>query len=123
MKIGVVGSRTFDDYKLLTDTLEALVDNIEVIVSGGANGADKLAAKYAQNKNINLIEFLPQWQLHGRSAGIIRNRSIVQESDMILAFWDGLSKGTANTISRARKAGKTVRVITYAEIENDLKLF
>jgi len=123
MKIGVVGSRTFDDYKLLTDTLESLVDDIEVIVSGGANGADKLAAKYAQNKDIDLIEFLPQWQLHGRSAGIIRNRSIVQESDMVLAFWDGLSKGTANTISRARKAGKAVRVITYAEIENDLSLF
>ena len=123
MKIGVVGSRTFNDYKLLADTLGVLVDNIEVIISGGASGADKLAAKYAQNENIDLIEFLPQWQLYGRSAGIIRNRFIVQESDMILAFWDGFSKGTANTISRARKAGKVVRVITYAEIENDLKLF
>ena len=46
MKILVCGSRTFGDYKRLESILSNLVSS-GGIISGGANGADKLAEVYA----------------------------------------------------------------------------
>ncbi len=45
--------------------------------------------------------FIAEWDKYGKSAGYIRNRLIVQESDMIVAFWDGKSKGTKHSIDQA----------------------
>jgi hypothetical protein len=44
-------------------------------------------------------------------AGYIRNGYIVNNSDVIVAFWNGKSNGTADTITKARKAGKPVGII------------
>jgi len=108
MIIGVIGSRGFDDYQLLSSVLENY--HIHAIVSGGAKGADSLAARYASENNIKLVEFLPDWSL-GLNAGFLRNQHIVDSSDMIIAFWDGVSGGTLDSIKKARKQKKKVVVI------------
>ena len=110
MNYGVVGSRDFIDYELLKNTLNALSD-IALIVSGGATGADQLARRYATEHNIPIREHLPDWQKYGRSAGPRRNRLIVQDSDVIIAFWDGKSRGTKSTIDIARQNATEVRVV------------
>lgn len=66
MKIAIIGSRTFNDYELLRQSLdefsfEANVD-ISLIVSGGANGADSLGERYAHENNIETLIFLPDWK-------------------------------------------------------------
>ncbi len=113
MNVGVVGGRDFDDYSLLCDTLDSLDFDISFIISGGAKGADFLGEKYAMDHNIPARIFKPDWKKYGRGAGFVRNKTIVENSDIIVAFWDGKSKGTKNTIETGGKAGVKVIVIRY----------
>jgi predicted Rossmann fold nucleotide-binding protein DprA/Smf involved in DNA uptake len=108
-KIGVVGSRSFNDYHFMKKMLDNFIVK-ESIISGGAIGADKLAKRYAIDHSIPIKEFLPDWTRHGKAAGPIRNKIIVDNSDAIIAFWDGKSKGTKSTISIAKEQGKKVFV-------------
>jgi hypothetical protein len=110
MNVGVIGSRNFRDYNLVVQTLSQI--EISSIVSGGAEGADSLAEKYAQEKSIPTKIHLPNWAL-GKSAAAIRNSKIVDDSDIIVAFWDGASKGTKMTITMAEKRGKKVILKIY----------
>lgn len=79
-----------------------------MIISGGAKGADSLAKRYAIEHSIPIREHLPNWELHGKSAGYIRNKQIVDDCDFLVAFWNKKSKGTANSITLAEEAGKLV---------------
>ena len=112
MKIGVVGSRDFDDYKKLEKELNK-IEGITVIVSGGAKGADTLAREFAEKNDIKLTEFKPDYEQYGRGAPIRRNKEIVEYSDQIIAFWDGESKGTKNTIDIAERENKRVTIIWF----------
>lgn len=112
MKLAVVGSRTFTDYKLLKLTLDEL-SGIDLIISGGANGADKLVERYAFENGIKTTIYIPEWSKLGRSAGIIRNKIIVESADMVVAFWDGISHGTKNSIELAKKANKILKIMKY----------
>lgn len=114
MKIAVVGSRSFHNYEKLKSVLQRY--EITEVISGGAVGADALAKKYAQEFNINLTEFIPDWKTYGRGAGVIRNKEIVMQADKVIAFWDGVSNGAKMTISFAKKLDKDVLVI-IAEVE------
>jgi len=111
MKISVVGSRAFDDYKLLRETLDEY--DIDLIVSGGATGADSLAERYAKEENINTMIFKPDWKTHGKAAGFIRNRDIVVNGNLVVAFWDGVSKGTLSSINIARKMNIETIIIRF----------
>lgn len=108
MKVAVIGSRSFSDYERLEKSLSSVNVTIDVIVSGGAKGADSLAAAYAKNHGIELLEFLPEYSRYGRAATIVRNRQIVDASDVVIAFWDGTSKGTKSSLDYARKNNKQV---------------
>lgn len=118
MNIGVVGSRTFEDYDLLKRTLDRvrlMFHERDIhIVSGGAQGADTLAEQYSNQVLGKQAKVFPaDWKTYGRAAGFRRNQFIVDDSDMIIAFWDGCSRGTQNTMNRATKAGKPVLVVPF----------
>lgn len=110
MKLAVVGSRGFGNYKLLCERVEE--ESPSEIISGGAKGADKLAAKFARSRGITLVEFLPDFKKY-RHPFHHRNRLIAEYCDKLLAFWDGHSTGTKYTIEYARRIGKEVLVIKY----------
>lgn len=112
MRIGIVGSRGFKDYKLLKDTLDNF-KSITAIISGGAKGADSLGTKYADNNGIEKIIHYPDWDEHGKSAGFVRNSDIVRDSDLVISFWDGKSKGTRDSIAKAYKTRTPIMVIHY----------
>lgn len=112
MKLAVVGSRTFKDYELLEEAIiEIEKKHISTIISGGAKGADSLAARFANEWNIPLIECLPEWKKYGKSAGLKRNFDIVSQCDYLIAFWDGKSKGTKHSIELAVELKKPHHVI------------
>jgi len=117
--IGVVGSRDFTDEKTAFEILDDLAAVFDFkIVSGGAKGADSIGERYGiKNKKETTIH-LPDWAKHGKPAAFIRNKNIVDDSDMIVAFWDGESKGTKNTIDIAYRQNK--QVIIYDFIEKKL---
>lgn len=110
MKLAVVGSRTFNKRSLLVRVITQL-GRPELIISGGARGADALAKQYAIDLDIPYLEFPANWDLYGKSAGYKRNVQIVEACDQVLAFWDGLSKGTEHTVNLAKKLGKKVIII------------
>jgi hypothetical protein len=115
MKIAIVGSRTFNDYQKLKEEIEKLISSglvIEEIISGGAKGADTLAERFSiENNKIKFTVFKPEWAKYGRAAGKIRNTLIIENCDMLLAFWDFTSRGTKDSIEKARKINKDVLVI------------
>lgn len=113
MKIAIVGSRTFDDYNKLVNELTPLKEQITEVISGGAKGADTLAEKWAKDNNIKSTVYHADWDRWGKSAGFRRNIDIVNTSDLVVAFHDGISKGTAHTIKIARDLGKTVKVYGF----------
>lgn len=106
MRVAVIGSRG-----LMVDDLENYLpaDTTEII-SGGANGIDTCARKYAISHNIKLTEFLPENDKYGRSAPLIRNITIIRNSDIVLAFWDGISHGTKFVIDKCNEMGVTVKI-------------
>lgn len=115
--IAVVGSRDFTDYlsiecmvgQYIYEECWNLPEGI-TIVSGGAKGADTLAEKFADEYKCRKIIFLPDWESHGKSAGPIRNRSIIANADVIFAFQKNKSKGTQHSINIAKELGKELYV-------------
>ena len=94
MKIAIIGSRD-----LCVENLEDyLPKECTEIISGGAKGIDACAAQFAKTHAIKLTEFLPQYSVYGKAAPIVRNKQIVDHADLVLAFWDGRSKGTQSVI-------------------------
>ncbi len=115
MKLAIVGGRDFTDYKLVEDTISNFFcfTDIMDIVSGGAEGADNMAYNFAINNKIHLIVYKPEWAKYGKSAGFLRNQTIVDICDVVLAFWNGESRGTADTIEKAKIAKKPTIIIYY----------
>ena len=108
MKVAIIGSRglTVEDFG------PYLPENVTEIVSGGAMGIDRCARRYAQQKGIKLTEFLPNYQQFGRGAPLRRNITIIDYADLVLAFWDGRSRGTQFVIENCKKRNKPLRVFT-----------
>jgi len=115
MKIGIVGSRTFNNYDLLKETLNHYLKFKPIIVSGGSKGADKLGEKFAIENELDTIIIKPDWNKYGKSAGLIRNTDIVKSSDLIIAFWDGESKGTLDSINKSEIFKTPIIVIKFKE--------
>ncbi len=117
MKLAIVGSRTFDDYGLLYKIMDQHFYNeltIDAIISGGAKGADTLAKRFANESIVHeYFEFPADWESDGKAAGFIRNKEIVNACDVVLAFWDGKSKGTEHTIKLARLAKKPTFIVYF----------
>ena len=113
MRYGIVGSRSFTDYAKLCDVLKPQVGYITQIISGGARGADTLGKNFAMEHNIPLTEFFPNYDKFRKKAPFVRNKEIVKNSDIIYAFWDGKSPGTAHTLDYAEKCGVKSIVILF----------
>jgi len=118
MKLAIIGGRDFDDYDLLRDTICAHFYPFSIgesfgIISGGAKGADKLGEMFADLYSKPKKIFPAEWNKYGKSAGFIRNQHIVDACDMVLAFWDGKSKGTQDTINKAKLAKKPTFIVYY----------
>jgi hypothetical protein len=111
MKLAIIGSRTFNNYKLLQETLEQYKPEITLIISGAAKGADLLGEKWALENNIQTLIFPANWNKYGKRAGYIRNEDIIKNCDYCIAFWDGESKGTKHSISLCKKYNIPYQII------------
>ena len=107
MTLAIIGSRDCPAVDI-----EAYLDELpDAIVSGGAKGADTFAREFAIKKGIRLIEHLPDYNKYGRAAPLVRNKLIIDDCDKVLAFWDGKSRGTKQTLDYAESKGKPVKII------------
>ena len=115
MKVVIAGGREFNNYELLREICDGVIPTLTTpeIVSGGARGTDKLGEQYSKEKGFDLKIFPADWNKHGKGAGHIRNRQMAEYGDMLIAFWDGESKGTKNMIDTSKKLGLLVYIHRY----------
>lgn len=106
MRVAVIGSRGL----CVLNLEKYLPKEVTEIVSGGAKGVDTSAREYAISHGIKLTEFLPEYKKYGRSAPLKRNITIIENADLVLAFWDGNSRGTKFVIDNCKSRGIPVKV-------------
>jgi hypothetical protein len=141
IRLGVVGSRDFPSALLVFDTLDAIAREVQIdcVVSGGARGVDRMGEEWAGANGFPVVSFRPR-QLQDRTwvvdryhfdpvlhhpkqvklpgvypsfaaAAFVRNGFIVEFADGVVAFWDGHSRGTKDSIDRAREAGNLLDIV------------
>ena len=106
MKVAVIGSRGI----LIDDLGKYLPKETTEILSGGAIGVDSCAENDARKYYIPFTVFLPAHEKFGRCAPLKRNLEIIKNADLVLAFWDGNSRGTKHVIDNCRKMGWPVQI-------------
>lgn len=119
MKLAIVGSRVYPDLDRVRRYVRALPLDT-VIVSGGAKGVDLEAELTARARGMTVEIYRvtsEDWRVYGKGAGMRRNSFIVAACDQLVAFHDGTSKGTADSIAKARAAGKLREVILPGDDE------
>ena len=122
MKLGIVGYRNYNNYeefKQVINYIITLYQKPEIIISGGHTdkygntkpGTDTLAWLYANEYKIPIIEHEASWKMYGRAAGPIRNKLIINDSSILVAFVSPSSVGTLNSITLAEDKGIIVHKI------------
>jgi len=122
----VVGSRNFIDRDILNKVIVEIISiegNPKTIVSGGALGADTMAYEWATENNVNTLIFEPKYKDFPKKvrkwmAPKERNTTIVENSDVVIAFWDMKSTGTKDTIDKSVKKGNKVYI--YNIVDNNI---
>lgn len=121
IRVIVAGSRGFTDQMTAFDELDKLFEGKVVeVVSGRAAGADLLGELWAGARRQALKCFPAKWDVHGKSAGYIRNVEMANyaaetEGGMLVAFWNGQSRGTKHMIQAAQQRGLKVIVISVQD--------
>lgn len=115
LNLGVVGSRTFTDKDLIDAWLCRVHKDLgpfDKVITGDSQGADLIAEAWAKKKNIETKICYADWTTLGTNASFLRNISVIEHSDFVIAFWDGDSKGTAHAIRVTRMENKPLLVIS-----------
>jgi len=123
MRVAIVGSRKFENkeflFKCVDEVIEDIKDNLyqdlDLIISGGAAGADSIAQLYARERGIPIMIFYPKWREYSRAAGPIRNQLIVDNCDAVIAFPVGEAKGTKDTLKKAAQKNRKVYIFKEAQ--------
>lgn len=114
MKVLICGDRNWKDAKKIVDRISDFPQGT-VIIAGACSGADAIAAAEARAMHYEVIEFPADWKTHGRAAGPIRNRQMLdQKPDLVVAFHPNIAKslGTGDTVREAKRRGIPVEVIS-----------
>jgi hypothetical protein len=113
MRVLVCGGRHFSDIVGVIRTLDDFhaEKRFTLVIHGAANGADRLADRWAQLRGVPVRQFPADWEKYGNGAGPIRNRKMLCDGkpDLVIAFRGG--RGTADMIEQAQKANVEVQVI------------
>jgi hypothetical protein len=117
MRIAVVGSRKYGFPELVTSFV-SFFRSEDILVSGGAWGVDSIAQKKAREMDLECRIFYPDWEREGKSAGFKRNKFIVDDSDYVVAFWDGVSRGTLSSMKMAMESKKPLTIYVDDEVRH-----
>lgn len=110
--VAIVGSRDVaPEAAALVSDFVATLPADAVVVTGGARGVDSWAAECAHARGIRVVVYPADWKKHGQRAGLIRNTQIVNDCTELVAFWNGASRGTMDSVRKARERGIPVRVV------------
>lgn len=114
-RIVVAGCRNYENYAEASAYISSCIAKIQtedtlIFLSGGCRGADQIGERYAEEHGYALELYPAQWERYGRRAGPVRNRTMAEQGDYFICFWDGKSRGTGSLIRYAQKLNKPVSV-------------
>lgn len=123
VRILTCGGRNYFNHRFIAMIMDGLVleakqffetDDI-VVAHGAATGADTLVDHYCKERKIDVKRYRAKWETHGRSAGPIRNREMLEDfkPDMVIAFPGG--PGTADMVEIAKAANVPIRQYQVSE--------
>jgi hypothetical protein len=107
----IAGSRTIDDYAMVSAAIACSFFPITEVVCGMAKGVDLLGKQWAEERGIPVIEFPADWEKHGKQAGYLRNIEMAENADALIAITSG-SPGTKHMIKEAHLKG--LKVFVYS---------
>ena len=110
MKTIIAGSRTINSPEIVAEAIIESGFDITEVVSGTARGVDSVGEQIARDFGIPVSRFPADWYVFGKIAGVMRNKEMAKYADAAIVVWDGSSKGSANMIAEAKKAGLKVFV-------------
>lgn len=110
MRTIIAGSRSCTDMEQVEKAISLAGWTISRVISGGARGVDQLGEAWANNINVPVDRFIPNWQVLGKKAGYVRNVEMATFADALIALWDGESRGTKHMIDIAIHKGLVVLV-------------
>jgi len=106
-KIAVVGNRQGFDYEYVREKLIAnKITKDCIIISGGAEGVDTYAQKFAKEIGAEIRIFYPDPDLPHPWRYLERDRRMVDEANLVIAFNKLDKGGTFYTINYAAKIGR-----------------
>jgi len=108
VRVLVCGGRGYRDSKTAWSVLGSM--DVELVIHGGASGADAIAGEWARFAGVPCLVFPASWLFYGKRAGPVRNAWMLKygRPDLVLAFPGG--PGTENMIQQAKAAGIPVRL-------------
>ena len=113
MKVIITGSRHIQ-YPCMNAVIVSSGLEITEVISGGCpTGVDREGEIWARTHFVPIKRFLAFWELHGKSAGPIRNKNMAEYADALILIWDGKSRGSANMKLEMLKLGKPTFEVMY----------
>lgn len=110
MVLLVCGSRDWDDPERIAAAIDRHAPDL--VVQGGASGADTLAKRYCDAVGIHCATIPALWKHYGKAAGPKRNRAmLLVRPDRVIAFPVEQSRGTLDMIAAAKAEGIPVEII------------
>jgi predicted Rossmann-fold nucleotide-binding protein len=107
LRVLVCGGRNYADEPAFMSAMGKLHRDTPIaeVVTGGATGADTMAALWAGSIGAVLHVIKADWNRHGKAAGPIRNQEMLDRfpPHLVVAFPGG--SGTADMIRRSEAAG------------------
>lgn len=122
MRLIIAGGRDFTDRSMMSRKLSKILGGADlgfgyeypdVVLCGGARGADTLGKEWAKRHGVEVEMYHADWNGLGRRAGYVRNEAMAINATHLIAFYDGVSKGTGHMITLARKHGVEVKIVRY----------
>ncbi len=118
-RILICGDRNWQDQKAILRIMQPFDPHTTTLICGMARGADLIAYEIAKQLGWSVLPFPANWIKEGRAAGPIRNKRMLVEGKptLVIAFHDDLanSKGTANMVEIAKKAGIPLKLIKHRD--------
>ena len=101
----VCGGRAWGNLEVVKQELKLYLGDGDVIWHGGATGVDTFAGKAAEQLGYDVVIVPAQWKRHGKAAGPIRNKRMLElsQAESMIVFPGG--RGTAHMKKLATAAG------------------
>lgn len=99
----ICGSRSIKDLNI---SRYVRPQSCGAIVHSGSIGVDAIADSWAKANNIETIIYKPNYKVYGKRAPLVRDEEMVDFADVVIAFYDGKSRGTKYVINYSKKIGK-----------------